>query len=179
MDDYTDMALRKFFETASKMSWFKNTLFVLTADHATISNFPEYQTSWGYMSIPIVFYHPGDSLLAKAEKTVAQQTDIMPSVLDYLHYSGKIVSFGKSIFAPADEHFVVNYNNGFQLLKDNYLARFDGQKITGLFDYIHDRLLTTDLKEKMPAISDSMEQKIKAYIQQYHNRLIEDRMRPK
>lgn len=174
---YTDMALRKFFATASKMSWFKNTLFVLTADHATISNFPEYQTSWGYMSIPIVFYHPGDSTLRTAEKQIAQQTDIMPSVLDYLHYSGKIVSFGKSIFSPAEEHFVVNYNNGFQLIKGDYLLRFDGQKASGLYDFVHDRLMNSDLKEKQPALRDSMEMKIKAYIQQYHNRLIGDKMR--
>lgn len=175
---YTDMALRKFFQTASTMSWFKHTLFVLTADHATISHFPEYQTSWGYMSIPVVFYHAEDTLLRNAEKTMAQQTDIMPSVLSYLNYSGKIVSFGKSIFTPSNEHFVVNYINGFQLLKDNYLLQFDGQKTSGLYDFIHDRLLQTNLKDKLPVIRDSLELKLKAYIQQYHNRLVEDKMWP-
>ena len=160
------------------MSWFKHTLFVITADHATISHFPEYQTAWGYMSIPVVFYHPEDTLLRQTEKTLAQQTDIMPSVLSYLNYSGKIVSFGKSIFTPSNEHFVVNYINGFQLLKDNYLLQFDGQRTSGLYDYTHDRLLKTNLKDKLPVIRDSLELKLKAYIQQYHNRLVEDKMWP-
>ncbi len=30
---YTDMAIGKFFETASKQPWFENTIFVLTSDH--------------------------------------------------------------------------------------------------------------------------------------------------
>src|SRR5690606_22495772 len=56
---YTDMALRKFFETASTMPWYKNTLFVLVADHATLSYYPEYKTTAGAFSIPILFYYPG------------------------------------------------------------------------------------------------------------------------
>ncbi|WP_306429808.1 sulfatase-like hydrolase/transferase [Sphingobacterium sp. E70] len=44
---YTDNALREFFATASKMPWFNNTLFVICADHATVSYLPEYQTTAG------------------------------------------------------------------------------------------------------------------------------------
>ena len=52
---YTDHALKRFFETASKQPWFKNTLFVLTADHTNLSEVPEYQTSLGGFRVPIVF----------------------------------------------------------------------------------------------------------------------------
>ncbi|MBQ8442624.1 MAG: LTA synthase family protein, partial [Bacteroides sp.] len=44
---YTDHALKRFFETASKQPWFENTLFVLTADHTNLSAVPEYQTALG------------------------------------------------------------------------------------------------------------------------------------
>src|SRR5690606_31250447 len=90
---YTDWALRNFFETASSMDWFKRTLFVITADHATISAFPEYQTDIGNLSIPIVFYHPCDKNLIGKDSAVIQQTDIMSSVLSYLHYSGPVFSY--------------------------------------------------------------------------------------
>jgi phosphoglycerol transferase MdoB-like AlkP superfamily enzyme len=30
---YTDMAVRRFFESASRQPWFDNTIFVITADH--------------------------------------------------------------------------------------------------------------------------------------------------
>ena len=33
--NYTDYALKRFFATASRMKWFDNTLFVITADHTS------------------------------------------------------------------------------------------------------------------------------------------------
>ena len=174
---YTDMALRKFFETSGKMKWFKNTLFVLTADHATVSDFPEYQTALGYMGVPIAFYHPGDSL-PSIDNNISQQTDIMPSILSYLNYNGTFTSFGKNLFSSSNDHFAFNYYNGFQLVQDQYLLQFDGQRTTGLFNYVNDRLLKNNLKNELAIKRDSMEIKIKAIIQQYHNRLIEDRLLP-
>jgi phosphoglycerol transferase MdoB-like AlkP superfamily enzyme len=175
---YTDMALRKFFATASAMKWFNKTLFVITADHATVSDFPEYQTSMGSMSIPIIFYHPGDTLLRKIDNSVIQQTDIMPSVLSYLNYSGDIVAFGKSIFAPGASNSAMNYMNAFRWIQDDYVLELNEGRTTGLYNYRQDRLMKTDLKEAMIPRRDSMERKLKAFIQQYHNRLLDDRLLP-
>lgn len=55
---YTDFALKRFFATIRNKPWFDKTLFVITADHASISHHPTYQTAWGNMAIPIFFYHP-------------------------------------------------------------------------------------------------------------------------
>ncbi len=55
---YTDYSLKKFFEKASKMSWFDNTLFVFTADHANQSYYPEYKTNIGVFAVPIIFHKP-------------------------------------------------------------------------------------------------------------------------
>ena len=41
---YTDMAIGRFFETASRQPWFENTIFVLTSDHTNMSDHAEYQT---------------------------------------------------------------------------------------------------------------------------------------
>ncbi len=175
---YTDMALRKFFATASKMKWFDKTLFVITADHATVSDFPEYQASMGQMSIPIIFYHPKDTLLRKIDNRVVQQTDIMPSVLSYLNYSGDIVSFGKNIFDSIGNNTAANYMNTFRWVQDNYVLEYNEGHTTGLYDYSNDRLMKSDLKDLLVPKRDSMERKMKAFIQQYHNRLLEDRMLP-
>jgi phosphoglycerol transferase MdoB-like AlkP superfamily enzyme len=175
---YTDMALRKFFATASKMKWFDKTLFVITADHATISDFPEYQTSVGNTSIPIIFYHAGDKLLPNIDSTVVQQTDIMPSVLSYLNYSGDIVSFGKNIFDSTHSNWAANYVNAFRWVQDNYVLEYNEGHTTGLYDYSNDRLMQSNLKDVLVPKRDSMERKVKAFIQQYHNRLLEDNMLP-
>ena len=175
---YTDMSLRKFFATASTMKWFTNTLFVITADHSNPTVYPEYQNDWGNMSIPILFYHPGDSLLRGVDSNFVQQIDILPSVMSYLRYNGDIFSFGENIFDPSRDGFAVNYINSFQWFHGHELLQFDGEKTIGLYNYVDDISLRKNLKDQHSSKKDSMEMKLKAFIQQYHNRLIEDRMFP-
>ena len=172
---YTDNALRKFFDTAKKMPWFKNTLFVLTADHASMTTHPEYQTAWGNMAVPILFYHPSDSL-QQVNNRVIQQTDIMPTILSYLNYDNPYVAFGKDVMAPVHDNIVMNYYNGYQILQDSLLLQFNGNVSTGLYNYWSDPKMKNNLLPNKKGDSQKMETKLKAFIQQYHNRLIEDRV---
>ena len=171
---YTDMALRKFFAKAEKMAWFKKTLFVITGDHASVSYLPEYKTSWGNMSVPVLFYHPGDSSLKKAEDKVVQQIDIMPSVLAYLHYQKPFLAFGKNIFDTNSKNMAMNYHNGFQLFNDQYVLQMNGNSPSSLFDYTNDPMLKRNLINTIGNKKDSMEYTMKAFMQQYHNRMIDD-----
>lgn len=174
---YTDMALKRFFKTASTKPWFKRTLFVITADHASLTFHPEYQTSWGRMAIPIAFYHPSDSL-ANLNDRIVQQTDIMPSVLSFLGYNKPYFAFGKNVFETTAPNYAINYNGGYQLFQDRYLLQLNGGETAGLFDYQSDRLLKYNLVKEQPALVTGMEQKLKAFIQQYHNRLIQNQLLP-
>ena len=173
---YTDMSLRKFFDTAKKMPWFKHTLFVITGDHASISYQPEYKTPWGEMTVPVLFYHPSDSSLKKTDDKIVQQIDVMPTVLSYLHYDKPFVSFGRNVLISDSSHFAVNYHNGFQLFQNHYMLQMNGNNPSALYDYIGDPLLKTNLIHKMPVLEDSMNKKVKAFIQQYHNRLIDNNL---
>lgn len=178
--EYTDHALKEFFREASKMPWYENTLFVITADHCS-SNiyFPEGHTAWGLYSVPVIFFKPDHSLAGK-KNSIAQQIDIMPSVLSYLGYDEDYVAFGRDVFHPdGEDPFAFNYNdNVYQLMTDDHLLMFDGVKTVGLFNYVSDPLMKTDLKanpnekERMEA----MERRIKAVIQQYNNRMIGDKL---
>lgn len=174
---YTDYGLKKFFERASKMPWYNNTLFVITADH-TSSNieFDEYRTAWGFYSIPIIFFTPDGDLKGRSSEIV-QQIDIMPSVLGYLHYDKPYVGFGRDAFREKTKPFAFNYkDNTYQLFVDEYLLVFDGTRTIGLYDYRKDRLIRENLLTLKPEVVNAMEPLIKAIIQQYNNRLIEDRL---
>ncbi|TDE13897.1 LTA synthase family protein [Dyadobacter psychrotolerans] len=175
---YTDQALRKFFAKAKTMPWYNNTLFVITADHAaTFAHYPEYQTSAGNFSIPILFYSPGDSTVAgRDSSTLVQQIDIMPSVLGYLNYDKPYFAFGKNIFKKPPINFAVNYDGVYQWFNGPYLLQFDGQKTVGLYNYQQDKLLKNNLKDKLPAIQGPMELQVKAFAQQYVNRMLDDRL---
>ena len=175
---YTDFALRKFFAKAKTMPWYKNTLFVITADHAaTFAHYPKYQTSVGNFSIPIIFYAPGDSTMKSRDTTtLVQQIDIMPSVLSYLHYDKPYFAFGKNIFQKPPINFAVNYDGVYQWFNGPYILQFDGQKTVGLYNYQEDKLLKNNLKDKLPAIQGPMELQVKAFAQQYVNRMLEDKL---
>lgn len=173
---YTDNALREFFATASKMPWYKNTVFVICADHATVSYLPEYQTTAGGFQIPILFYAPGDHLVGKADKLV-QQIDIMPTILNYLHYDEPYFAFGSDAFKPGKDNFVLNNNAGsYNLYYKDYMMSYDGLKATSFYDLKKDRLMKQDLLKQHPAVLDTMESKMKAFIQQYNNRMIENKL---
>ena len=169
---YTDYALKRFFETAKTKDWYKNTLFVITADHTTIITDPEYLNSRGIYEIPIFFYHPSDSTLQGISDATMQQIDILPSVLSYLGYKGDYFAFGKDIFNTTKKNdFAVNYcPDGYQIYQDSLLLQFDGQKTIAVYDIKNDRMLSENRIGEF-AEQDSMEIKLKAVIQQYMNRM--------
>ncbi len=175
--EYTDYSLKKFFEIAAKMPWFSNTLFVITADHASAQiQLPDYNTAWGYFSIPIFFYKPGTEWRGMTPEIV-QQIDIMPTILGQLHYDKPFIAFGRDIFRDHTRPFAFNYlDNTYQAFRGNYILEFDGTKSLGLYDFRNDRLLQTNLIPQLPDTARAMEEHLKAFIQQYNNRMVDDNL---
>lgn len=174
---YTDLALREFFTKASRSEWFKNTLFVITADHATVSYHPEYQNAWGDVAIPILLYHPGDTVFAGKDPGIIQQIDVMPSVLSYLHYDKPYVAFGKNVFDSTRLNFAVSYGGGYRWIEDDYILFFDEKESKSLYNYRKDRLFKENLLTKEPATVKKLETHVKAFIQQYNNRLLKNQLK--
>ena len=175
---YTDYSLKQFFKTASKMPWYKNTLFIITADHTSEGGFDFYKNSVGQYQVPIAFYCPSDSILKsrKARKTV-QQCDIFPTVVDYLNIKLPYVAFGNSVFDTIAPSFGINYTGSYiQLIKDDYLLRFIGNKTKGFYNLKSDSLLRNNLIGTNRHIQRKMERFLKANIQQFNNRMIENRL---
>lgn len=176
---YSDYALKRFFETAKQMPWFENTLFVITADHTSEGDLSFYKNSVGQYQVPIAFYAPSDSSLQnrKARK-MAQQADIMPSIIDYLSIQKDYIAFGNSVFDTILSNFAVNFaNNHIQLFKDDYLMLFAEDKVKSFFNLKKDSLLSTNLVNSNNKEQLEMEEFIKAYIQQYNNRLIDNKLK--
>jgi phosphoglycerol transferase MdoB-like AlkP superfamily enzyme len=174
---YTDMALRRFFETASHSPWYYHTLFVITADHAQSQPQQDiYRTPAGSFEVPVVFYTPDGSLSGKNDRLI-QQIDIMPVVLGYLKYPKPYFAFGSDVLNGTGENCVINYINGtYQFFYGNLLLISTDKETKGLFNFKEDRLLQHNLTGKAGAVQDSMELRMKAFIQQYHNRMLENRI---
>jgi phosphoglycerol transferase MdoB-like AlkP superfamily enzyme len=170
------MAIGKFFEKASRQPWFKNTIFVLTSDHTNMSNHAEYQSDLGGFCSPIIIYDP--TAKPTIHNKIAQQIDILPTILGLLHYQKPYFAFGIDVLnTPAEDTWAVNYLNGiYQYVKNGYVLQFDG-KVTKAIYSLNDSLMKNDLKGKIEAESQ-MENELKAIIQQYMERMTQDRLMP-
>ncbi len=176
---YSDHALREFFAYAQTQPWFDRTLFVLTADHTNQLSHPEYTNAKGLYEVPIAFYRPGTAGELRTQ-TAVSQTDIMPSVLSYLGYDKSYFAFGEDVLTQSKPHpFAICYNNPvYQILSDSLLLQFDGQAVTAVYDYRTDRLLQHNLLNaaEQTAEVQTMLAYLKAYIQQYISRMVENRL---
>lgn len=172
---YTDMALGRFFATARKQPWFQNTIFVLTSDHTNQSDHAEYQSDLGGFCSPIIIYDPSQPE-GHIEDKVAQQIDILPTVLGMLRYQKPYFGFGIDVLnTPTDETWAVNYLNGiYQYVRYGYVLQFDGTNTKGIYK-LDDRIMLHNLVGKVPQQSQ-MERELKAIIQQYMMRMTKNRL---
>lgn len=172
---YADYALKKFFEKASTQQWFKNTLFVITADHTSLAEEGFYRNNVGMFQIPIIFYSP----LLKIKginSTTTQQIDIIPTLLSFLRYQKPFFSFGKNANDTNIYHYAVNYYNGiYQLNDDSLHLQFNGEEFTGMYRYKEDSLLKNNLI-KTEEIPQKPANTLKAFIQNYQQRMISNRL---
>ena len=176
---YTDMAIGKFFESARKQPWFKNTIFVLTSDHTNLSDHAQYQTDIGGFCSPIIIYDPSGEIEPGMRDGIAQQIDILPTVLSILDYSKPFLSFGCDLMTtPMEETYAVNYLNGvYQYVKYGYVLQFDGKQTKAVYA-LDDLLMKHNLKGKVKQQAQ-MEREVKAIIQQYMYRMVNDKLMPR
>jgi hypothetical protein len=166
---YADYALELFFKKAATKKWFSNTLFIIVADHTGPSNGDYYTNSAGQLAIPIVYYCPALKLKGTFSG-ITQQTDILPTALKMLHYKGKFSAFGNPI--DLEKSFNMSYNNGiWQLISDNTLLQFDGDKATGFYNLSSDSLLKKNLIKTNENFSQE-ELLLKSYLQQFRTSML-------
>jgi len=171
---YTDFALKEFFKKISDEPWFANTLFVITADHTNESIHKEFQNNFGSYSIPVVFYKPGSDLRGKKNR-IAQQIDIMPTILSYLNYDEEYIAFGNNLLDDSYESFAFNTNGStYHLYMKDHLMEMIDNKPVGLYNFKTDISLERNILGYQTELAREMEEKLKAIIQVYNTRLIEN-----
>ena len=179
---YTDHALKQFFESAKRQPWYRNTLFVITADHTNHSIEERYRTPSGVMEVPVIFFSPqGEAPFEPGIDTVmiAQQIDIMPTVLEYVGYDRPFIAFGKSLIStPGEESFAVNYaNETYRYYKGEHILLYDGESDTPLsmFNLRNDIMMKNNILHKN-SVQNDMIRELKAIIQQYMERMTANRL---
>lgn len=124
---YTDYALGKFIVEARKKPWFKNTIFVIVADHCA-SSAGKWEINIDKHHIPAIIYnlpqHP-----QKIDR-LTSQIDVMPTLLGYLKWNYNTALYGKDINqtkAGDERAFIGNYRT-LGMMKDSLFTQIDDRK---------------------------------------------------
>lgn len=107
---YTDYAIGQFIEEARQQPWFKDTLFVIIADHcASVAGKSKLPVD-GY-HIPLIFYAP-DIVPPSVYKHIVSQLDLAPTIIEMMGKSGDDHFFGRAFFEAGENPnraFISNY----------------------------------------------------------------------
>ena len=118
---YTDYSIMKFFEMAQKQPWFKNTVFVIVADHCS-SSAGKTELPMDKYRIPAMIYSP-EFVAPQKFSQVTSQIDVMPTVLGLLNFKYQSKFLGQDVFSKnfVPRAYIATYQDlGF--IKDNYLT---------------------------------------------------------
>lgn len=174
--NYSDYALRLFFDEAKRQDWFDNTVFVFVADHTSASKSSFYGQKAGLFSIPILYYSPHSAFPKKKNSEITQQIDILPSLLHLLGFDQPIYAFGQSVFDRDYEPHAVVYSEGiYHLFFGPYLLSWSGKKEFKLFDISQDSKLERNIFDPNQRDIHSMYLLLQALIQRFNNDLLDNK----
>ena len=174
---YTDYSLKRFFEEAKHMPWYDSTLFIFTADHGNLPDHEVYRTDLGLYSVTLFIFDPSGKIKPEHRHCIAQQIDIMPTVLGYLGYDKDYIAFGNNLLTtPDDQTWAVSYNEGlYQFVKGDYMIQLthDGN-LKSVYRFKEDPLLKVNLLGQTIPEAEAMQSLLKAIIQSYMQRMVSD-----
>lgn len=175
---YTDNALRRFFATISQTSWYNNTIFVLTADHTNMQHSNRYPEQQSTYRIPIAFFDPSHRLPRGVQQSIAQQIDIMPTLLSIIGYRNPYIAFGIDLIStPPADTWAANYSNGvYQYYHNDHIIQFDGTRPLAAYTLQQQHDSTIATPTNVPLDEDYTQ--LKALIQSYMQRMTQNRLLP-
>ena len=107
---YTDFAIGRFIEEARTRPWFRDTVFVITADHGASARGTEQIPLEKYL-IPAFVYSPGNIAPERMDRLMSQ-IDIAPTLLGILRFSYFSKFMGRDLLhspVESDRAFVANF----------------------------------------------------------------------
>ena len=135
---YADFALGQFFREAKKRDWYKDTVFVVMADHGArvygAAQIPLYS-----YEIPFLLLAPGRVAPGRVDALTAQ-IDLAPTVLGLLGLPYEAPFFGRDVLHYPDPHRVLpfNHNQDVALLRDDELAILELHRQSATVHHRHD-----------------------------------------
>lgn len=177
---YTDNALRLFFNKVKTAPWFNNTVFIITADHPSHSTNEYFYAPSGKYEIPLMVYAPRLIPPGVNDSMTVSHPDIMPTIMQMCGVTEPFFAFGRSLLDT-----IGNQHKGRMALQSSYgtMQAIAYPYVLRLFPdnrfLMHMQTKSTpneqiryrmDVREK--AMQTQLENELKARLQLYYRSLI-------
>jgi arylsulfatase A-like enzyme len=95
---YSDWSIQQFMQAAAKQPWYRDTTFIITADHVLKAS--QDATLPDQFHIPFIVYSPSGEFPPKRHRAVAGQYDVLPTLADLMGIAPtNLTTFGQSLFS--------------------------------------------------------------------------------
>ncbi|MEC4684433.1 MAG: LTA synthase family protein [Nitrospirota bacterium] len=151
---YTDYAIDKFLKNAASRPWFKNTIFVIVADHNGGSAGKTSLPAWRY-KIPFLIYAP-DIIEPNTISKLSSQIDLMPTLFSIMNWSYESKFYGKNILNEKfyERAFIGTYQKlGF--LRNRRLLVLEPDRSVHEYSIVNQSLRGIKYKEIAPLDKDA------------------------
>jgi len=144
---YADYAIGQFFAEAKKLPYYKDTVFVVIADH----NIRVY----GDDVVPVNMFHIpalilGEGIEAGSYNKLTSQPDILATALDLLGKDLRYPILGKSIFSDLKKDVnLMQFNENYALRRGNKVAIIRPGHTAETFMYENEHLVSTSHDEEL------------------------------
>ena len=117
---YADFAIGRFIELAKKEQYYKDTIFIIVADHNV--------RVYGNDAVPVNMFHIpavilGDNIKPQVYSKLATQADLLATTLDLAGISANVPIMGHSIYSNKKQNLtLLQFNNTYALRVDDNIA---------------------------------------------------------
>lgn len=129
---YSDYALARFFDEASKKRYFNNTVFVIVGDHTEGKSTRD--NLYKRFSVPCLLYSPSHLKPAVITKAVTQ-VDLVPTILDVLKSSDNFASFGQSAFSKNPGVGMLSFGDSDVFVRDGHMLASSMNSLEETYNY--------------------------------------------
>ncbi len=158
---YTDYAIGKFLKDAQAKPWFKNTIFVVVADHCA-SSAGKTALPLNKYHIPMFMYAP-DIIKPQVVTKLSSQIDIMPTLFGMLNWSYMSKFYGQDILDDAfEQRALIGTYQKLGLYKDDILSVLSPGKKLESYKVTQLNVFDSDYKE-VPTQTDKKDEIISYY----------------
>jgi len=165
---YSDWALGEFFREAEKEPYFKNTIFVLVADHGKLLESQSDMPLDRYRIACLIYAPSLFGSLPKKVTTIGSQTDLLPTILGLLGKPTLHQSWGRDLLSlpPEDGGFALMIDGKHVgWLEDSYFFVDRIGATSSLFDISQDPQQKNDLSVQFPDLVKKFQSKERSFLQ--------------